>query len=196
MIIGPQTGLAALAGPSAFLAAVATVVGAILLWLFFAKGEPWGTLNDIASIVMMLATIPVALLLANFTAGLFPPFLAPAIAAVGLTGMLGTAVAQGLLVARVRTYRQLLPWTLGFGAVVGVWYVLIALTGYLAGMPLVMALLPFLAGLGYISLGYGFWRGNERHPLSIAGGVVLLIASTIFLTWMGSVGTSFGGRYA
>ena len=192
MIIAPQTGLAALAGPSAFLAAIATVVGALLLWLFFAKGEPWGTLNDIASIVMMLATIPVALLLANFTLGFFPAIVAPAVAVVGLAGMLGTTVAQGLLVARVRTYRQLLPWTLGFGAVVGVWYMLIALTGYLGGMPMLMALLALGAGLGYVALGYGFWRGNERHPLSIIGGVVLLITSTAFLTWMGFVGVLVG----
>jgi hypothetical protein len=188
MIIGPQAGLAALAGPSALIAAVATVVGAIFLWLFFSRGQPWGTLNDIASIVMMLATIPLVLFLANFTAGFFASVVAPSVATVGIVGMLGAGLAQGLLVARVRTYEQLLPWTLGFGAVVGAWYVLIALTGYLAGMPLLMALLAFLAGAGYIALGYGFWRGNERHPLSIAGGVVLLIASTIFLVWMGFTG--------
>lgn len=192
MIIAPQTGLASLAGPSAIVAAIATVVGALLLWLFFARGEPWGTLNDIASIVMMLATIPVALLLANFTAGFFPAVVAPAIASVGLVGMLGASVAQGLLVIRVRTYRQLLPWTLGFGAVVGVWYVLIAVTGYLGGMPMLMALLALGAGVGYVALGYGFWRGNERHRLSIGGGIVLLITSTAFLAWMGFVGVGVG----
>lgn len=188
MIIGPQAGLAALAGPSALIAAVATVLGAIFLVLFFAKGGAWGLLNDLASIVLMLATIPIALFLASFTAGFFASFVAPAIAAVGIVGMLGAAGAQTLLVARVRTYQQLLPWTLGFGAVVGVWYMLIAITGYLAGMPLLLALLAFLSGVSFIALGYGFWRGNERHPLSIAGGVVLLFASTIFLVWMGVVG--------
>jgi hypothetical protein len=60
MIIGPQAfGLLEVAGLSALLAAVATVIGAVFLGLFFWKGGLWGLLNDIASIVMMLATIPV-----------------------------------------------------------------------------------------------------------------------------------------
>lgn len=186
MIIGPeQAGLLAVAGPSAVIAAVATVVGAVFLGLFFWKGQPWGTLNDLASIVMMLATIPVLVFFASFTAPYLAPGLALAAAAIGLVGMSGASVAQGLLVARVRTYAQLLPWTLGFGAVVGVWYVLVGITGRLSGVPEVMAILAIAAGAGYIALGYGFWRGNERHPLSIGGGIVLLVASTVFLGWLG-----------
>jgi hypothetical protein len=185
MIIGPQTGLAALAGPSALLAAVATVLGAIFLVLFFARGGFWGLLNDLASIVLMLATIPVALFVASFTAERVGALPATAIALVGLAGMVGASIAQGLLVARIRTYEQLLPWTLGFGAVVGVWYVLVGLTGYLAGMPELMALLAVVSGLAFIALGYGWIRGNERHPLSVGGGVMLLFASTAFLIWLG-----------
>lgn len=181
----PFTGLAALAGPSALVAAVATVVGAIFLGLFFAKGGLWGPLNDAASIVMMLATVPVVAFFATWTephlaAGI--PFL---VAVVGLAGMLGAAVSQGLLLARFRTYQQLLPWTLGFGAVTGLWYVLAGITGATAGMPGLLAVLAVASGVSYGALGYGFWRGNERHPLSVIGGIVLLIASTIFLTWLG-----------
>ena len=185
MIIGSIAGLGALAGPSALVAAVATVVGAVLLGLFFAKGQPWGTLNDIASIVMMLATIPVLAFFATFTEPYLAPGVALAVAGIGLVGMIGASVAQGLLVARVRTYEQLLPWTLGFGAVLGVWYVLIGITGRLSGVPEIMAVLAIAAGLGYVALGYGFWRGSQRHPLSIVGGLVLLVASTIFLGWIG-----------
>ena len=185
MIIGSIAGLGSLAGPSALVAAVATVVGAVLLGLFFAKGQPWGTLNDIASIVMMLATIPVLAFFATFTEPYLAPGVALAVAGIGLVGMIGASVAQGLLVARVRTYEQLLPWTLGFGAVLGVWYVLIGITGRLSGVPEIMAVLAIAAGLGYVALGYGFWRGSQRHPLSIVGGLVLLVASTIFLGWIG-----------
>lgn len=185
MIIGSVEGLAALAGPSALVAALATVVGAILLGLFFWKGDPWGILNDVASIVLMLATIPVLAFLATFTESYLAPGVAFGAAGIGLIGMLGASVSQGLLVARVRTYRQLLPWTLGFGAMVGVWYVLVGVTGRLAGMPEIMAVLAIAAGAGYVAIGYGFWRGNERHPLSIVGGIVLLVASTVFLTWLG-----------
>ena len=145
MIVGPQAaGLAAIAGPSALIAAVATVLGAAFLVLFFMKGGLWGLLNDIASIVMMLATIPLVVFLAGFTGQLVGPVVSGAIGAVGLVGMLGAAVSQGLLIARIRTYEQLLPWTLGAGAIVGVWYLGIGVTGYLAGMPFLMALLAML----------------------------------------------------
>jgi hypothetical protein len=173
------------AGPAALVAALATVVGAVTLGLFFAKGQPWGTINDVTSIVLMLATIPVSLGVANATSW-FSPW-AAGIAAVGIVGMLGASVSQGLLVARRRTYEELLPWTLGFGAVVGVWYILVGLAG--VTMPFFreawLDALSIASGIGFITLGYGFLRGNERHPLSIVGGVVVLVASTWFLARLG-----------
>lgn len=181
----PLTGLAALAGPSALVAAVATVLGAVFLMLFFAKGGLWGLLNDVASIVLMLTTVPVVAFFATWTEPDLAPGVAFFIAVVGLVGMLGAVVSQGLLVARIRTYQQLLPWTLGFGAVTGFWYVLIGITGAMAGMPGLLAILAVLSGIGFAAIGYGFWRGNERHPLSVIGGIVLFVASTIFLTWLG-----------
>jgi hypothetical protein len=181
----PLTGLAALAGPSALVAAVATVLGAVFLVLFFAKGGTWGLLNDLASIVMMLTTIPVVAFFATWTEPYLASGIAFFVAVVGLVGMLGAVLSQGLLVARIRTYQQLLPWTLGFGAITGFWYVLIGITGTMAGMPGLMGALAVISGIGYAVLGYGFWRGNERHPFSVIGGILLLIASTIFLTWLG-----------
>jgi len=185
MVIGSITGLASFAGPAALVAAVATIIGAVFLGLFFTKGGLWGTLNDIASIVLMLATIPVLAFFATWTESYLPGGIAAAVAGIGLVGMLGATVAQGLLVARVRTYEQLLPWTLGSGAVVGVWYVLAGITGWRAGMPELLAVLAIATGAGYVAVGYGFWRGSERHPASIVGGIVLLVASTAFLVWLG-----------
>jgi hypothetical protein len=177
-----------MAGPSALVAAVATVVGAVTLVLFFAKGQPWGTINDVSSIVLMLATIPVALGIADAMSTWVA--WSPGIAAVGAVGMLGASVSQGLLVARRFTYQQLLPWTLGFGAVVGAWYLLIGLTGigspfFSDGSLINLETLAMASGISFIALGYGFLRGNERHPLSILGGLVLLVTSTWFLTWLG-----------
>jgi hypothetical protein len=185
MVVGSLTGLAAIAGPAALVAAVATVVGAVFLGLFFAKGGVWGLLNDLASIVLMVATIPVLAFFATWTEPSLPGGVAAAVAGIGLVGMLGAAIAQGLLVARVRTYRQLLPWTLGAGGIVGVWYVLVGITGRATGMPDLLAALAIASGAGFLAIGYGFWRGNERHPLSIIGGLLLLIASTLFLGWFG-----------
>ena len=191
MIIGPDAaGLAGITAVSAFVAAVATILGAVFLVLFFAKGGRWGLLNDIFSVVLMLATIPIVLFLASFTSTSTGTLVAGAIATVGIVGMGGASVAQGLLIARVRTYEQLLPWTLGFGAIVGAWYLLVAVTGSAAGMPSLMALLAAASGVSFIALGYGFLRGNERHPLSVGGGVVLLFASTAFLIWIGLSATA------
>lgn len=178
--------LDALVGWSALLAAVATVAGAVLLGLFFAKGQPWGTLNDIASIVLMLATIPVALALGLLGEGAFG-WLAWVVTAIGVVGMAGAAIAQLLLVVRVRTYEQLLPWTLGFGAVVGVWYLFVGLLGLdfvtTRNYPWLLIALAIASGMGFIAIGYGFWRGNERHPLSVLGGLALVVSSTAFLGW-------------
>lgn len=180
-----MTDLALVAGVSAFVAAVATVVGAVFLGLFFSKGQPWGTLNDLASIVLMIGTIPVALFVADVTGSTVSALVAGGVALVGIGGMAAASVAQGLLVLRVRTYEALLPWTLGAGAVVGVWYVLVGVTGLATGFPTPLAILAIVAGVGFVAMGYGFWRGNERHPASIAGGLVMLVASTAFLIWIG-----------
>lgn len=181
-----MTGLA-FVGWSASVAAVATVVGAVLLGLFFAKGDPWGTLNDIASVVLMLATIPVAVALGLLGEDAFG-LLAWLVTAIGIVGMVGAAVAQTVLVARIRTYRQLLPWTLGSGAIVGVWYLLVGLLGLslvtTRNFPLAIMALAIASGVGFISIGFGFWRGNERHPASVIGGLVLLVSSTAFLGWI------------
>ncbi len=176
--------LAFLGGPSALVAAVATVLGAIFLVLFFVRGQPWGTLNDLASIVLMLATLPVVVAV-TFMEGHAAPLHLVA-AAIGVVGMLGAATTQTLLVARSRTYKQLLPWTLGFGGVVGIWYLLVGMIGLPFGRDGTnLSALAIGSGIGYVLIGYGFWRGNERHPLSIGGGILLLVASTWFLTWIG-----------
>jgi hypothetical protein len=173
------------AGWSALIAAVATVIGAVTLIVFFSRGGLWGLANDVASIVLMLATIPVALMIARIESGRAPMLAAPS-AAIGIAGMLGATVAQALLVARIRSYERLLPWTLGAGAVVGVWYLLVGLVAWPGGLFLPPPILAIASGISFIALGFGFLVGNERHPLSIAGGIVLLVASTTFLAWLGA----------
>jgi hypothetical protein len=181
-----MTGLA-FVGWSAFVAALATIVGAVFLGLFFWKGGAWGLLNDLASIVLMVATIPIAVALGLLGEDAFGA-VAWLATAIGIVGMVGASIAQGLLVARVRTYEQLLPWTLGSGAVVGVWYLLVGVLGLALvttrGFPVAILAFAIASGFGFIAIGYGFWRGNERHPLSIVGGLVLLVSSTAFLGWI------------
>ena len=69
----------------------------------------------------------------------------------------------------------------------GVWYLLVGLAGVRS--PFFddggIKALAIASGIAFIALGYGFLRDNERHPLSITGGIVLLVASTWFLSWLG-----------
>jgi hypothetical protein len=173
-----------LAGWSALIAAAATVVGAAFLALFFQRGDPWGILNDIASIVLMLATIPVALLIGTIEMERVTTT-AVVVTAVGIAGMLAAAGFQAALVARYRTYAQLLPWTLGAGAVVGVWYILAGALALPGGLEPPLPWLAIASGVGFTTIGLGFAVGDQRHPLSIIGGIALLVASTSFLAWLG-----------
>jgi hypothetical protein len=176
----------AAAGWSALVAAAATVFGAVALVLFFGRGQPWGTLNDAASVVLMLATIPVALVSAAIEAAEqpFPSAYALAVAVIGIAAMLVAAWYQALLVVGRVTYEQTKGRVLAAGAFVGLWYLLVGAIGF---RPLgqLLAALAVASGIGYIAIGYGFAVGNERHPLSVVGGLGLLVASTGFLAIIG-----------
>jgi hypothetical protein len=171
-------------GWSALIAAAATVVGAVTLVMFFRRGGNWGLANDISSVVLMLALIPVALLVAVIERSNQAPG-SVLIAALGIAGMLVAAAAQALLVLRRLTFEQSKRPVLLAGAVVGVWYVLIGLYARLTPLDGLPAWLAIAAGVGFVAVGYGFLAGNEQHPLSALGGGVLFIASLGFLTILG-----------
>jgi len=172
------------AGWSALVAAVATVTGAVTIVLFFARGGFWGPLNDASSVVLMLATIPVAFLVAAIESEVATTMvLAPT--AVGVLAMLAVAVLQGLLVARRVTFEQTKRPVLLLGAVVGLWYLSVAAFAGHTALDGLLGWLALVSGLGFIAIGYGFQAGGERHPLAAGGGVVLLIASTAFLGILG-----------
>jgi len=173
-----------LAGWSALLALGATIIGAVTLGLFFARGGAWGKLNDAASVVLLLAMIPVALVVARIEADA-AGIASVAVAALGIGAMVVVGVLQALLVADRVTYEQTKAAVLGGGALVGAWYVLVGLFGAGTALDGAMRWLAIGAGLGYIAIGYGFMAGNERHPLSVGGGLLLLVASCLFLGLLG-----------
>jgi len=173
------------AGWSALVAAGATVVGAVALVLFFTRGQPWGTINDAASVVLMLAMIPVALLVATLESE-HRTTLALAAAVFGIGAMVAAAGLQALLVVGRVTYDQTKGWVLLAGGLVGVWYLLVAFLAEGSAIEGGLATLAIVAGVGFLAIGYGFAVGNERHPLSALGGVVLLVGSTAFLAVLGA----------
>jgi hypothetical protein len=172
------------AGWSALIAAVATVIGAVTIVLFFAKGGLWGALNDASSVVLMLATIPVAFLVAAIESEVATTMvLAPT--AVGIVAMLATAILQALLVGRRVTFEQTKRPVLLLGAAVGLWYLSVAAFASHTALDGLLGWLALISGLGFIAIGYGFLAGGERHPLAAGGGVALLVASTAFLGILG-----------
>jgi hypothetical protein len=173
-----------LAGWSAIVAAAATVIGLVFVGLFFSRGQPWGYWNNVASVVHMLATIPVALVVGTLEMERTST-LAVAVAAIGIVGMLAAAGLEATLAARLRTYDQLLRPTAIAGAVVGVWYVLAGFLGLSGAVPSVLPWWMIAAGFGFIALGYGFAVGGQRHRLAAFGTWTLSIASTTFLAWLG-----------
>ncbi|HEX4897708.1 MAG TPA: hypothetical protein VFV53_05045 [Candidatus Limnocylindrales bacterium] len=172
------------AGWAALLALGATIVGAVTLWLFFSRGGAWGKLNDAASVVLLVAMIPVALAVARIEADVVG-IASVAVAALGIGAMVVVGVLQALLVADRVAYEQTKAAVLGGGALVGAWYVLVGVLAGGTALDGAMRWLAIAAGLGYIAIGYGFLAGNERHPLSVGGGIVLLVASCLFLGLFG-----------
>jgi hypothetical protein len=171
-----------LAGWSALVALAATIVGAVTLILFFSRGGAWGRANDAASVVLLVAMIPVALVVAALEGQTTASM---GVAAIGIAAMVVVAALQGLLVAGRVTYEGTKAAVLGGGAVIGVWYILAALLMDVNGLDGPFRWLAFAASVGYLAIGYGFLVGNERHPASAIGGIVLLAASVVFLGMLG-----------
>lgn len=177
---------AQLAGVSAWLAAAMTVVGMATLLLFFSRGGRWGTYNDAASVVLMLAMVPVALVLAVIELEVVTTT-ALVVGGIGIGAMLLVAVLQALLVAGRVSYEQTKAAVLGFGAVVGVWYLLTAVVSGHTAIPDGIRVASAVAGVGFIAVGYGFARGGERHPAAAIGGLTLFVASLVFQVWLGAL---------
>jgi hypothetical protein len=176
--------LAQLAGWSALLAAAATVIGLVFLGLFFSRGQPWGLWNDVASVVLMLATIPVALAIGRLEMERMPT-VAVVVAAIGIGGMLVAAGLEAALAAKLRTYEQLLRPTANAGAVVGVWYVMAGILALPGGLPPPMGWVMIASGVGFIAVGFGFARGGQRDPIAALGFATLCMGSTVFLAYLG-----------
>lgn len=178
--------LAWFAGLSALVAAAMTVVGAITLLLFFQRGGRWGAWNDLSSVVLMLATIPVAVALAVIELEVVTTT-ALVIAAIGIAAMLAFATLQALLVARRVTYDQTKGAIHVLGGVVGVWYLLTAVSTGPTAVPAGVRLAAAVAGVGFIGVGIGFARGGQSHPLAAIGGSALFVASIVFFVWLGAL---------
>lgn len=173
---------------AAYVVAAAGLAAAVTIILFFWIGQPWGTLNDIA-LLIMTAAIPVLMLAFWELGGLTPTPLALAAQVSGWIAVIVWCVTQALMIVGVMTFDYDHAATGGLAieavalVVIGLW---IAGANLLAG-PWLNAIRWFgiPAGLGFVVLPIGLIMGGVDHPLTYAGGIGY---SIIFPVWAFLIG--------
>jgi hypothetical protein len=174
------------AGWSAYVSAAGTLATFVSAILFFSLGQPFGTINDIASVFQVIFMLPLALALYQ----LFRPHeqtLSLLTAAVGIGGILVGGVIQSRLVAGMITYQQTIPF-FPSGAAIGGW---LMLNGYLTltsqVFPRGLGWASLLAGVGYVVTVAGFLLGGYQNPLFFVGGLLTVISYPTWAFWLGRV---------
>lgn len=173
---------------AAYIAAAAGSAATITIILFFWVGPPWGTLNDLALLVMT-AAIPVLMLAFWELGGLTPTPLAVVAQVSGWLAVVVWCVIHALFVAGVLDfdYARAATGALAIESValmvIGLW---IAGANVLAG-PWLNAIRwsGVVAGIGFVLLPIGMLIGGVDHPLSYAGGVGYAIVFPIWAFVMG-----------
>jgi len=173
---------------AAYVAASAALAAAVTIILFFAIGQPWGTLNDTALLVMT-AAIPFLMLAFWELGGRTPTPLALTAQITGWIAVVVWCVVQALMIAGVLSfdYADAATGGLGFEAValivIGLW---IAGANLLAGSWLTsIRWFGIAAGLGFVILPVGLILGGVDHPLTYAGGVGYSIVFPVWAFLMG-----------
>ena len=170
----------------------AAVASALYLWL----GEPWGTLIDVALLVMTGAIAP--LMLAFYELGGWTPTpLARVAQATGWIAVLTWCVVQVLLIAGVVDFDFDGPASGAFA----LWAIaLVPIGSWVAGANLLAG--PWLgrvrwlgvaSGLGAVALGIGLLLGGADQPLTYVGGVIYQFGTPI---WALLIARELGRRQA
>ncbi len=175
------------AGWSAYVSAAATIIGFVTLILFFSVGQPFGTINDVSSIIIALAILPVLFVLhelhhaVNSTVSLGALIL-------GIVSVLTAALLQTLFVFKV------IPGDLS-GKIVtvafGVFGIALVLFNYLVysskSFSPQFAIWGSVAGAGYAVVALGFLLGGQDHPLTYVGGLAAIVAYPVWAIWFGKL---------
>jgi hypothetical protein len=163
------------AGWSALVSAIATILGLVTLILFFFRGQPWGTLNDIISVILALSMLPVLLVLYSLHQ-LDAPGVSLATLVVGTLAM--------LVIFKVITFAQtsiVVPAAFGL---LGIALMVFSYRAYASGtLPQGLVVLGIVAGAGYVLTIAGFLLGGEQHPLTGLGGLTAVISYPIWAVW-------------
>jgi hypothetical protein len=173
------------AGASAALwVAIAGAIAAITIALFLWIGQPFGTINDLALVVLVLSLGPV--MLAHYELGGVVPLwparlsLAGAVAAAAGWSLLQLAFVLGIVTF---DYDHAATGAFAisnlFQLVIGLW---IAGASLLAGpwLPVMVRLLGIVAGAGTVLLSIGLLLGGVNHPLAYVGGIGYMVVLPIW----------------
>jgi len=145
--LSPQ--LSHISGWSALINGIFSILGAVFLVIFFMKGEPFGTLNDLTSLPWVLAFLPVLWLFYRLGMNGHKPISIFAFVA-GVVGLLSVFALQLLLIFKVITiFQQTYYITSAFG-LIGIWMVIASQIGRTENF-----VSPELATFG-IALGIGW----------------------------------------
>jgi hypothetical protein len=170
---------------------IAGVVALVTITLFYTVGQPWGTINDIAYLVMLLSLGPV--MLAHYELGGIVPLwparlsLAGAVAAVAAWAVVQVAFIAGFVEF---DYTQAATGAFALSSLlqiaIGLW---IAGASLLAGswLPLGVRVLGIIAGAGTLAMSVGFLLGGLTHPLALGGGVGYGLVLPIWAFLLGRV---------
>lgn len=175
------------AGWSGYLSAIATILGAVTLILFFSVGAPFGVINDTISVIGSLVIIPILYALYSLHRSNAPGTSLAALI-VGTIAMLVAAGLQTLLVINVITYEQTAITVPSAYGVVGLSLIAFNYLAYVNGsFPQKLAVWGIAAGIGYVLAITGFILGGENHPLTYLGGALAVIAYPAWAIWLGRV---------
>jgi len=122
-----QSSLFRFAGWSAYVSAAATIFGFVTLITFFMVGEPFGTMNDVSSIVIVLAAIPILFSLYQYNRPASPTGSLIALI-VGVLGALSAAIFAIISITTRRTYGDSVSLSYGVFGLSLVMYSYLALT--------------------------------------------------------------------
>ncbi len=172
------------AGRCAYIAAGATIFGFLTFVIFFIVGDPFGIMNDIASVVIALTSIPILITL-HLLHKTRNRLLSWTALLVGIAALLVAAFTQSMLVLKIIKYEQTVPATIGFG-VFGISLMLFAYMSYIQGtFTRKVAVWGIFAGLGYFLVIVGFLLGQQNHPLTYIGGLMSVIAFPVWAIMLG-----------
>jgi hypothetical protein len=180
-----QSRIFKIAGWCAYLAAVSTIIGFFSIVIFFIVGDPFGKINDMASVVIALTSIPVLYVLYKLTQ-VQSPLLTLVVLILGMVAMIVASIIQSLLVLGFIPYEAtafVAPFAFGLLGLCVTVYSYFTFQHKIFSNKL--SIWGLIAGIAYILVCVGFILGGQNHPFSYVGGLVAVIAFPIWAILVG-----------